>query len=132
VPLAAGEARLEQIVRGQRGKARRQRPLAPDEDPHDCRFQIVVRYPRGHAVDVREGPHVPIQEARLVLPLVDPGEVATRVHQPHQEEPRLPTHRVEIDEHLEEVHLGELARPIRQRDKHLAPLPSPLRHGRLH
>jgi hypothetical protein len=33
---------------------------------------------------------------------------------------------VEIDQHLEEVDLREIAGPIRQRDKHLAPLPLPL------
>jgi hypothetical protein len=38
----AAEARLEQIVRGERREARRQRPLAAHQDPDDRRFEIVV------------------------------------------------------------------------------------------
>jgi hypothetical protein len=68
----------------------------------------------------------------LVLPLVDPGEVAARVPQPHQEEPRRPPPgAVDVDQHLEEVHLGEIARPIRQRHEDLAALSLPLRDGGL-
>ena len=38
---------------------------------------------------MREGAHVAIEKADLVLALVDPREVAAGVHQPHQKEPRL-------------------------------------------
>ena len=44
----------------------------------------------GHAAQVREGAHVAVEKADLILPLVDPAEVAARVHQAQQEQPRLP------------------------------------------
>ena len=87
------EAGLQQVVRGERGEPRRQRPRAADQDPHDRRAQIVVRDARRHAVEVRERADVPVEKADLILALVDPREVAARVHQPHQEEPRLPARR---------------------------------------
>src|SRR5262249_43357700 len=83
------DARLEEVMRRGRHKARRQRPLTPDENPGDRRLEIVVRQPGRHAAEVRERAHVAIEKADLVLPLVDPREVAAGVHQPHQEEPRL-------------------------------------------
>lgn len=72
---------------------------------------------------------MPVEEADLVLPLVDPGEVAARVHQAHQEQPRLAPGAVDVDEHLEEIDLGELPWPVRQRHEDLAPLPLPLGDG---
>jgi hypothetical protein len=36
------ETRLQQVVRGERSEARRQRARAADEDPHDRRAQIVI------------------------------------------------------------------------------------------
>ena len=75
---------------------------------------------------------VPIEKADLVLPLVDPGEVAARVHQPHQEEPRFAPRSGKVDEYLEEVDLGKVARPIRERHKDLAPPPSPFGHRLFH
>jgi hypothetical protein len=65
----------------------------------------------------------------LILALVDPREVAAGVHQPHQEEPGFAAGPVDVDQHLEEVDLGEIAWPIRQRHEDLAPLPLPLRDG---
>ena len=103
------------------------RPRAADQDPHDGRPQIVVRHARRHAVEVRKRADVPVEKADLILPLVDPREVAARVHQPHQEEPRLAAGPVDVDQHLEEVDLGQIARPIRQRHEDLAALPLPLR-----
>ena len=114
-------------MRGQRRESRRQGPRAADQDPHDGRPQIVVRDTRRHAVEVRKCPHVPVEKADLILPLVDPGEVAARVHQPHQEEPRLATGPIDVDPDLEEVDLRQIARPIRQRHEDLAALPLPLR-----
>jgi len=75
---------------------------------------------------------VPIEEADLVLPLVNPREVATGVHQPQQKQPRLPPDSSDVDQHLEEVDLREIAGPVRQRDEDLAPLSAPLGHRRLH
>ena len=113
-------------MRRERRKPRRQRALTADEDPDDGRPKIVVRDPAGHALEMRKGPHVAIEKTDLVLALVDPREVAARVHQPHQKEPRLAARAVEIDEHLEEVDLGEIPRPIRQRHEDLAALALPL------
>jgi hypothetical protein len=75
---------------------------------------------------VREGPDVPIEEADLVLALVNPREIAARVHQPHQEEPCLLPFAVDVDEDLKEINLGEIARPIGERHEHLAALSLPL------
>jgi hypothetical protein len=85
------------------------------------RPQIVVRDARWHRLEVRERPDVAVEKADLILPLADPRKVATRVHQPHQEEPRLAADPVDVDKHLKEVDFGEIARPIRQRHEHLAP-----------
>ncbi len=74
-------------MRGERGEPRGQRARAADEDPHDGRAQIVIRDTSGYAVEVRERADVSVEKADLILPLVDPREVAARVHQPHQEEP---------------------------------------------
>jgi hypothetical protein len=108
------EARLEEIVRGERRKPRRQHPLAAHENPDHCGFEIVVRQARGGSIKVREGADVPIEETDLVLALVNPREVAARVHQPHQEEPRFLPFSLEVDEDLEEIDLGQIARSIQQ------------------
>ena len=100
------ETRLEQVVRGERRETRCQRALAADQDPYDGRAQIVVGHPSRHATEVREGAHVPIEKTDLILPLVDPREVAAGIHQPHQEQPRLAAGAGEIDQHLEEIDLG--------------------------
>jgi hypothetical protein len=113
-------------MRGERGKPHRQRPLPADEDPHHRSAQIVVRQPAGHRAEVREGPDVAIEEADLVLALVDPSEVAAGVHQPHQEEPRLAPRPTDIDEHLEEIDFGEVTGPIRERHEDLTALALPL------
>jgi hypothetical protein len=46
-----------------------------------------------------------------------------RAERAHQEEPRLAAGPVDVDQHLEEVDLGEIAGPIRQRHEDLAALP---------
>jgi hypothetical protein len=108
------------------------RACAADEDPHDGRPQIVIRDAGRHPVEVRKRADVPVEKADLVLALVDPREVAARVHQPHQEEPRLAAGPVDVDQHLEEVDLGEIARPIGQGHEDLAALPLPLRDRVFH
>ncbi len=113
-------------MRGERREPRRQRARAADQDPDDGRPQIIVRDAGGHAVEVRERADVSVEKADLILALVNPREVAARVHQAHQEEPRLPAGPVDVDQHLEEVDLGQIARPIRQRHEDLAALPLPL------
>ena len=76
---------------------------------------------------MRKCADVPVEKADLILALVDPREVAARVHQPHQEQPGLAARPVDVHQHFEEVDLGEIARPIRQRHEDLAALPLPLR-----
>ena len=114
-------------MRGERLEPRRQRPRAADEDPDDGRPEIVVRDASRDPVEVRKGADMPVEKADLILALVDPREVAARVHQPHQEQPRLPPGPVDVDQHLEEVDFGQIARPIRQRHEDLAALPLPFR-----
>ncbi len=113
-------------MRGQRLEPRRQRARAANQNPHDRGAQIIVRDARGHAIEMRKGADVPVEKADLILALVNPGEVATGVHQPHQEEPRFAPRAVDVDQDLEEIDLGEITRPIRQRDEHLSPLSLPL------
>jgi hypothetical protein len=113
-------------MRRERREPRGQRPRAADQDPDDGRPEIVVRDASRDPVEVRKGADVPVEKADLILALVDPREVAARVHQPHQEQPRLPPGPVDVDQHLEEVDFGQIARPIRQRHEDLAALPLPL------
>src|SRR4051812_2041642 len=65
---------------------RRQRARPADQDPHDRRPQIVVGDARRHAIEMRKGAKVTIEKTDLILPLVDPSEVAVRVHEPHEEQ----------------------------------------------
>jgi hypothetical protein len=51
--------------------------------------------------------NVPVEEADLSLPRVEPREVAPRVHQAHHEHVRLASLAGDVDEHLEEVDLGQ-------------------------
>ena len=75
---------------------------------------------------MREGAHVSVEEADLVLAAVEPSEVAAGVHQPQEEHPPLATLDRDVHEHLEEVDLGEVTRPVDQRHEDLLPLPLPL------
>jgi len=114
-------------VRGERLEPRRQRAGAAHQDPDDSRSQIVVRDAGRYALKVRKGADVPVEKADLILALVDPREVAARVHQPHQEQPGLAARPVDVHQHFEEVDLGEIARPIRERHEDLAALSLPFR-----
>jgi hypothetical protein len=78
---------------------------------------------------MREGTHVPVEEADLILALVDPRKVAAGVHQPHQKHPRLTALARDVDQHLEEVDLRQVSRSVGQRHEHLATLPFPLSDG---
>jgi heme exporter protein D len=122
------EARLERVVRDERREARRQRTHSADEDATYGEPQVVVRDALRDATEVLECAHVPIEKAVLVLVLVEPREVAPRVHEPHHEEPCSMSLPVEVDPHLEEGDLRELARPIRQRHEDFSSLPFPLGH----
>ena len=120
------EAGLEEVVRRERLEARRELALRACEDARHRRAEVVVEEPLRHRAQMRERAHVPVEEADLVLAIVEPGEVAARVHQPQEEHPRLAARAPDVDEHLEEVGLGEVARPVDQRHEDLLPLPLPL------
>ena len=115
-------------MRRQRREAQRQLALAADEDARDRGLEIVVRRPVRDRAEVLERAHVPVEEAHLVLPRVEPREVAARVHQPHHEHPRLLPLAGDVDEHLEEIDLRQVARLVHQRDEHLLPSSLPLGH----
>ena len=74
---------------------------------------------RGTRAEVFEGACVTVEERHLIATVVEPGEVATRVHEPHQELPRLATLAVLLDGDLEEVHLRLVAGTVHQRHEHL-------------
>jgi hypothetical protein len=78
--------------------------------------------------EVLEGTHVPVEKAHLVLPRVEPREVATRVHQPHHEHPGFASLAGDVDEHLEEIDLRQLARLVHQRSEDLLASSLPLGH----
>ena len=127
----AAEARLEQIVRRQRLEARSEHSLRADQRPGHGRLEVVVRDALRDAPEVREGPHVRVQEAGLVLTRVQPGEVAARMHQAHHEHPDLDHRARELDEHLEEVDFRQIAGRIDERHEHLAAPALPLGDGLL-
>ena len=84
-----------------RGEPDREGAGAADQDPHDGGAQIIVGHPRGHAAEVHERADMTIEETDLILALVDPGEVAAGVHQPHQKQPGLAPGAFDVDQHLE-------------------------------
>ena len=89
MPLAgAREGGLDAVVAGERREALAQGAARELHPPHRGGEIVVDRAPR-HPAEVGEGAHVAVEEGELVLALVEPHEVAPRVHQPHQEEPGL-------------------------------------------
>ena len=67
-----------------------------------------------------------VEKRDLILPRIEPCEVAARVHQPHDKHPRLAPLTRDVDEHLKEIHLAEVARLVHERHKHLHAPPLPL------
>jgi len=90
-------------------------------------FEIVVDQPMRDEAEVLEGAHVPVEEGHLILAGIEPGEVPSRVHQPQEEHPCLAPLAADIDEHLEEVDLAEVAGLVHERDEHLLSPALPLR-----
>ncbi|MNC95337.1 hypothetical protein D3C83_124310 [compost metagenome] len=64
------EARLDEIVVREREEPRRENTLAADEDLRHRSLQVVVRDPMRHRAEMLERAHVPVEEARLILPRV--------------------------------------------------------------
>ena len=73
-----------------------------------------------------------VQKRDLVAALVQPREVAPRVHQVHHEQPRLLPLPRDLDGDLEEVHLRRVAGTPDQRHKHFLPLTPLLRQVGAH
>ena len=121
----ACEGGLPPVVVDQRREAVGQGAAGELHTPH-CGGEVVVDRAPGHAAEVRESPHVAVQEGELVLALVEPDEVSPRVHQPHQEEPGPAPLATEFHRHLEEIHLRALARAVDQRHVDLGALAPPL------
>jgi hypothetical protein len=120
----AGEVRLEQIVADQRLEAAREFAPRADDLAHRRREIIVHAAPRDSA-QVGKCPHVAVEKGQLIAALVEPGELAPRVHQPQQELPGFAPLAADLHHHLEEIDL-RFARAINQRYVNLGPLPPPL------
>ncbi len=84
----AREARLEEVMTGERLEPRAQLSLAAHDSPHR-RAQIVVQQPVGHPAQVGEGPDMSFEKADLILPREEPGEVPAGEHRPQQKQMRL-------------------------------------------
>src|SRR5215208_3496767 len=97
------------------------------------RREVVVDDPPRNPSEVREGPHMGIQERELVAAVVEPHEVASGVHKAHHELPSLPPPAALLGGDLEEVHLGFVSGAMDQRDEDLgrlaALLPEVVAHG---
>ncbi len=127
----AGEARLEQIMARQRLKASRELSLGQNQTTHG-RCQIVVHQSVRHTTEVLESTHVPIEERHLIGPLIQPGKVAPRVHEPHHEHPHPAALTVHVHHHIEEVHLRFVAGSMHQGHVHLGTFPPVLAKPVLH
>ncbi|HEX4352651.1 MAG TPA: hypothetical protein VHZ95_07055 [Polyangiales bacterium] len=110
----------------EREKPWRELALAADEDLAHGRAKIVVHEAMRHRAEVRERADVTVEKARLVLARIEPREIALRVHEAHHEHVRFAPLAADVDEHLEEVDLGEVAGLVHQRHEHLFAPPLPL------
>jgi hypothetical protein len=100
----AREVGLEQIVADQRQESLGEFAPRADDLAHRGREIIVDAAPRDSA-QVCECPHVTIEKRQLIAALVEPGELAARVHQPHQELRGFAPFAADFHHHLEEVDL---------------------------
>jgi hypothetical protein len=127
VPLAGpAESRLERVVRRERREAWPQDPRRPDVDLAHGGGQVVVGDRRDDPCEVGERRDVGRKKPGRILLRAEHREVATRVHQAHQEEPRLLAHARELHPDLEEIDLRDLARAVHERHGDL-----PLRASKL-
>ena len=110
-----GETRLEEIMTGQRLEAHAELAVR-ERDPLHRRAKIIVDRAAGDAAAVGESPEMAIKEGQLVAALVQPTEVAARVHQAQHEPPHLPPLAVDLDDVLEEVDLDLVARTMDEGD----------------
>ena len=120
----AREVGLEQIVTHQREEPAREFAPRADDLAHRRR-EIIVHAALCDAVKVCERAHVAVEKGQLIAALVEPGELAARVHQPHQELPGFAPLAPDLYHHLEEVDL-RFARAINQRHINLGALSPPL------
>jgi hypothetical protein len=115
----AAEPSLEGIVRGEGGEPRAQDPRRTDEHLGHGRRQVVVGDRGDHAGEVRERGDMRRQKPGGVLLRAEHREVAPRVHQTHQKQPRLLANAGEFDPDLEEVDLGDFTGAVHQRHRDL-------------
>jgi hypothetical protein len=87
---------------------------------------VIVGQPVGHGSEVLERSHVSVEKADLVLPIVDAGVVAPGMHQAHDQHPGFPSGAGHVDEHLEEIHLRQIARVVHEWHEHFPSLALPL------
>ena len=120
----AREVGLEQIVTHQRQEPAREFAPCADDLAHRRR-EIIVHAAPCDAAQVGKRPHVAVEKGQLIAALVEPGELASRVHQPQQELPGFAPLAADLHHHLEEVDL-RFARAINQRHINLGALPPPL------
>ena len=95
-----------------------------DDLAHRRREIIVHAAPRDSA-QIGESAHVAVEKGQLIAALIEPGELAPRVHQPQQELPRFAPFAADFHHHLEEIDL-RFARAMNQWHVYLGPLPPPL------
>jgi hypothetical protein len=97
--------------------------------------KVVVDAARRHSAEVRERAHVPVEERHLIAALVEPREVAPRVHEAQHEHPPFAALAVDLHGDVEEVDLRLVGRPVDERDEHLgflSALLAPVRPHRRH
>ena len=110
---------------GQRLGTRGQLPTGELQPPHG-RNEVVVDTALQRPAEVGGGAHVSIEEGQLVAALVEPDEVAARVHQTQQELPDLAPLARHLDRGREEVDLRFITRTVDQRNVGLRSPPTSL------
>lgn len=129
VPLTGpAESRLKRVVRRECREARPQYARRAHEHLAHRGGEIVVGDRRDDSSEVGERCDVSCQKPGCILLRAEHREVAARVHQTHQEKPRLLAHACELHPDLEEVDLRNLARPVHERHGDLSLCASKLRH----
>ena len=122
------ETWLESVVRSERGEAWPQYPRRAHEYLAHSGGQIVVRNRSDDPGEVSERCDVSREKPGRVLLGAQHREIAARVHQAHQEQPRLLADARKLHPDLEEVDLRHFARSVDERHGHLSLRASKLGH----
>src|SRR5882724_133750 len=114
------KASLKGIVSDHRGEARSQLARCSDQDScHGC-AEVVIGNCGDESGKMSEGGDVSREKPRRVLPRTELGEVASGMHQSHEEEPGLLANTCEFHPDFEEVDLSKFPGLVNQRHRHLA------------